>query len=93
MLEQPLTADFAFVKAWKGDTHGNLVYRRTARNFNPAAATGLGYDDLKTIEAAAFLKRVTTGTGPGPTLEDAVAAARVAAAADRAASLGGWQEV
>jgi predicted dehydrogenase len=61
--------------------------------FNPAAATGLGYDDLKTIEAAAFLKRVTTGTGPGPTLEDAVAAARVAAAADRAASLGGWQEV
>ena len=39
VLEQPLGADFAFVKAWKGDTHGNLVYRRTARNFNPVMAT------------------------------------------------------
>jgi 3-oxoacid CoA-transferase A subunit len=39
VLEQPLTADFAFVKAWRGDTVGNLVYRRTARNFNPVMAT------------------------------------------------------
>jgi len=39
VLEQPLHADFAFVKAWKGDTEGNLVYRRTARNFNPVMAT------------------------------------------------------
>jgi 3-oxoacid CoA-transferase subunit A len=39
ILEQPLRADFAFVKAWKGDAHGNLVYRRTARNFNPVMAT------------------------------------------------------
>jgi len=39
VLEAPLTADFAFVKAWKGDRHGNLVYRRTARNFNPVMAT------------------------------------------------------
>src|ERR671934_179239 len=39
VLERPLTADFAFVKAWKGDTAGNLVYRRTARNFNPVMAT------------------------------------------------------
>jgi 3-oxoacid CoA-transferase A subunit len=39
VLEQPLGADFAFVKAWKGDRHGNLVYRRTARNFNPVMAT------------------------------------------------------
>ena len=39
VLEQPLTADFAFVKAWKGDRLGNLVYRRTARNFNPVMAT------------------------------------------------------
>ncbi len=39
VLELPLMADFAFVKAWKGDTLGNLVYRRTARNFNPMAAT------------------------------------------------------
>src|SRR5437763_16807228 len=38
VLEAPLTADFAFVKAWKGDSLGNLVYRRTARNFNPVMA-------------------------------------------------------
>jgi 3-oxoacid CoA-transferase subunit A len=39
LLEQPLFADYAFVKAWKGDEHGNLVYRMTARNFNPMMAT------------------------------------------------------
>ena len=39
VLEHPLVADFAFVKAWKGDRAGNLVYRRTARNFNPVMAT------------------------------------------------------
>jgi 3-oxoacid CoA-transferase subunit A len=39
VLEAPLTADFAFVKAWRGDRAGNLVYRRTARNFNPVMAT------------------------------------------------------
>ena len=39
VLEAPLSADFAFVKAWKGDRHGNLIYRRTARNFNPVMAT------------------------------------------------------
>jgi 3-oxoacid CoA-transferase subunit A len=39
VLEPPLKADFAFVKAWKGDRLGNLVYRRTARNFNPVMAT------------------------------------------------------
>ncbi|TNF24786.1 MAG: CoA transferase subunit A [Deltaproteobacteria bacterium] len=39
VLETALKADFAFVKAWKGDTHGNLIYRATARNFNPMMAT------------------------------------------------------
>ena len=39
VLEQAMTADFAFIKAWKGDGLGNLVYRRTARNFNPMMAT------------------------------------------------------
>jgi len=39
VLEMPLAADFAFVRAWKGDRVGNLVYRRTARNFNPVMAT------------------------------------------------------
>ncbi|MEZ5418723.1 MAG: CoA-transferase [Vicinamibacterales bacterium] len=37
--ERALTADFAFVKAWTGDAAGNLVYRRTTRNFNPMMAT------------------------------------------------------
>lgn len=39
ILETALTADLAIVKAWKGDTAGNLVYRKTARNFNPMMAT------------------------------------------------------
>ncbi len=39
VLESPITADFAFVKGWKGDRMGNLVYRKTARNFNPVMAT------------------------------------------------------
>lgn len=39
VLEAPIRGDFAFVKAWKGDRLGNLVYRMSARNFNPVAAT------------------------------------------------------
>jgi 3-oxoacid CoA-transferase subunit A len=39
LMERCLRADFAFVKAWKGDRMGNLVYRKTARNFNPMMAT------------------------------------------------------
>lgn len=39
VMERGLTADFAFVKAWKGDRAGNLIYRKTARNFNPMMAT------------------------------------------------------
>lgn len=39
ILEPALTADFAIVKAWKGDHQGNLIYRGTARNFNPMVAT------------------------------------------------------
>lgn len=38
VLEAPLHADFAFVKAWKGDRLGNLIYHRTAQNFNPMMA-------------------------------------------------------
>jgi len=40
VMERGLTADLAVVHAWKGDTEGNLVYRKTARNFNPIMATG-----------------------------------------------------
>lgn len=39
ILERGIQADLALVKAWKGDRHGNLIYRRTARNFNPNAAS------------------------------------------------------
>jgi len=39
VMERALKADFAFVRAWKGDKWGNLVYRKTARNFNPIMAT------------------------------------------------------
>ncbi|MDA0681390.1 MAG: CoA transferase subunit A [Proteobacteria bacterium] len=39
VLETGITADLAIVKAWKGDSEGNLVYRKTARNFNPMMAT------------------------------------------------------
>lgn len=39
ILEESITGDFAIVKAWKADRYGNLIYRKTARNFNPLAAT------------------------------------------------------
>ena len=38
LMEMAFNSDFAIVKAWKGDTHGNLVYKETARNFNPMMA-------------------------------------------------------
>ncbi len=38
VLERPLRGDFAIVKAWRGDRHGNLIYRKSARNFNPLCA-------------------------------------------------------
>ena len=39
MLERAITAEFALIKAWKGDKWGNLVFRKTARNFNPMIGT------------------------------------------------------
>ena len=38
-MEESITGDFAFVKCWKADKAGNLVFRKTARNFNPDVAT------------------------------------------------------
>lgn len=38
LLEKAITADYAFVKAWKGDTEGNLIYKGTSQNFNPVVA-------------------------------------------------------
>jgi 3-oxoacid CoA-transferase subunit A len=43
VLERALRGDFAFVKAWKGDRWGNLIYRKTSRNFNPMMATAADY--------------------------------------------------
>ncbi|MDP9148069.1 MAG: CoA transferase subunit A [Acidobacteriota bacterium] len=43
VLERALRGDFAFIKAWKGDRWGNLVYRKTARNFNPMMATAADF--------------------------------------------------
>jgi 3-oxoacid CoA-transferase subunit A len=43
VLERALRGDFAFVRAWKGDRWGNLIYRKTARNFNPMMATAADY--------------------------------------------------
>jgi 3-oxoacid CoA-transferase subunit A len=75
ILERALRADFAFVKAWKGDTWGNLVYRKTARNFNPMMATaakitiaevehlvGPGELDPDTVHTPSiFVKRIFQG--------------------------------
>jgi 3-oxoacid CoA-transferase subunit A len=77
ILELPLHADFAFVKAWKGDRHGNLVYRKTARNFNPMMATAARHTIAEVedfVEAGMldpdgihtpgiFVKRVIQGPG------------------------------
>jgi 3-oxoacid CoA-transferase subunit A len=43
VMERALRGDFAFVKAWKGDRWGNLIYRKTARNFNPLMATAADF--------------------------------------------------
>jgi 3-oxoacid CoA-transferase subunit A len=43
VMERAIRGDFAFIKAWKGDRWGNLIYRETARNFNPMMATAADY--------------------------------------------------
>ena len=43
ILERGIRGNFAFIKAWKGDRWGNLIYRKTARNFNPMMATAADY--------------------------------------------------
>lgn len=77
VMETALKADLSIVKAWKGDRWGNLVFRRTARNFNPMMATAgkvtiaeveelvevgdLAPDEIHT--SAAFVKRIVLGQG------------------------------
>jgi 3-oxoacid CoA-transferase subunit A len=76
VLETGLTTDLALVRAWKGDTEGNLIYRKTARNFNPMMATAakvtvaeveelvepgkLDHDSIHT--PGIFVKRIVQGT-------------------------------
>ncbi|WP_330342014.1 Gfo/Idh/MocA family protein [Streptomyces sp. NBC_00557] len=61
--------------------------------FQPGAATSMGYDDLKVIEAYRFLRSVTEGTATGATLSDAVAAAVALDAMSRSAEQGTWVDV
>jgi 3-oxoacid CoA-transferase subunit A len=56
VMERALKADLAIVKAWKGDHEGNLIYRKTARNFNPMMATAA------TLCIAEVEELVPTGT-------------------------------
>ena len=77
ILEKPLRADFALVKAWKGDHAGNLVYHRTARNFNPVMATAArvtiaevealvepgGIDPDHVVTPGIFVTHILQGTG------------------------------
>ena len=56
LLETALTADFALVKAWKGDRLGNLVYRKTAQNFNPTMATAA---KITIAEVEELVERIT----------------------------------
>lgn len=56
LLELPLKADIALVKAWMADTYGNLIFRRSARNFNPLMAMAA---DIVIVEAEEIVK---TGT-------------------------------
>ena len=77
VLELPLKADFALVRAWKGDRHGNLVYRASSRNFNPLCASA-GQITIAEVEEIVepgqidpegvhtqgiFVQRVFKGTG------------------------------
>ena len=75
LMERALSADFALVKAWKGDRHGNLIYRKTAQNFNPmmAAAARItiaeveelvepgGLDPDHVVTPGIYVKRIIVG--------------------------------
>jgi 3-oxoacid CoA-transferase subunit A len=60
LLETALKADFALVKAWKGDRQGNLIYRRTARNFNPMMATAarITIAEVAIVTPGIYVKRI-----------------------------------
>ena len=63
VMERGLVADLAIVKAWKGDHEGNLVYRKTARNFNPMMATA-GKVCVAEVEELVEHRRARPGPHP-----------------------------
>ena len=77
VLERALKADFALIKAWRGDKWGNLIYRKTARNFNPMMATAAKItiaeveelvevgelDPDKIMTPSVYVKRIFKGSG------------------------------
>jgi 3-oxoacid CoA-transferase subunit A len=93
LMERALTADLAIVKAWKGDGEGNLVYRKTARNFNPMMATagkvtvaevehlvGVGELDKDAIHTPGiFVDRIVQGAAYERRIEQLTTRVRVAA--------------
>jgi 3-oxoacid CoA-transferase subunit A len=81
VLEEAIVADFGLVRAWKGDRHGNLVYRDSARNFNPLAAM-CGRVTLAEVEELVEPGRARPQPGPHP---GGVRAAVVALSPEQAA--------
>ena len=90
LLEHGLTADFAIVKAWKGDKHGNLIFKGTARNFNPMMAMA-GKITIAEVEElvepgeldpnaihtpGVFVQRIFQGTGYEKRIEQRTVRAR-----------------
>jgi 3-oxoacid CoA-transferase subunit A len=90
VLEHAIRGDFALVKAWKGDRWGNLVFRKTARNFNPMMATAgrvtiaeveelveVGSLDPDTIHTPSiYVQRIFVGTGYEKPIEQRTVRAR-----------------
>jgi predicted dehydrogenase len=83
MGELRLTSSTLFV----GPEHGEYAA------FQPGAGIAMGYDDLKVIEAATFLRSIVDGVPHGPTVDDAVRAARVVEAMAESARTGSWADV
>jgi 3-oxoacid CoA-transferase subunit A len=102
VMERGLTADLAIVKAWKGDAAGNLVYRKTARNFNPMMATAgrvtvaevehlveVGAFDPDQIHTPGiYVDRLIQGVGYEKRIERVTTRPRETAAVDGAAAAG-----
>ncbi len=106
VLEQGLRGDFAFVKAWKGDRWGNLIYRKTARNFNSVMVTAADHviaeveelvevGELKPDEIhtpGVYVNAIFQGTGYEKRIEKRTTRKRTASNASIAAEAGSKQE-